>query len=179
MAAPFNDHATRRKAVAEVIHACRASLDARQRETLDELLDHNEFGVALEMLATILDRQEAALDPAVANDAIRLARQMEMPDEARTFQRLSEPHYICPVCGYDGLLEPPWTEDGGGSQEICLSCGIQFGYSDMAGGDQDARVLLHGTWRKSWIAEGCRWRSPSSPPPSWEPKTQLARLHLE
>ena len=49
---------------------------------------------------------------------------------------------ICPACGYDGLEEPPWT-DGSASDEICPSCGIQFGYEDFAGGDVDARKSVH------------------------------------
>ena len=37
----------------------------------------------------------------------------------------------CPVCGYDGLYEPPYNEKGSGSYEICPCCGFQFGYDDF------------------------------------------------
>ena len=39
-------------------------------------------------------------------------------------------HHRCPVCGYRKLREKPRTYDGGGSFEICPSCGFQFGVSD-------------------------------------------------
>jgi hypothetical protein len=42
--------------------------------------------------------------------------------------------YICPICGYDGLEEPPYSEDGEPSFEICDCCGNEFGYDDIACG---------------------------------------------
>jgi hypothetical protein len=83
---------------------------------------------------------------------------------------------ICPVCGY-ALEEPAWTADGGGSQEICPSCGIQFGYTDAAGGDPGRRAALWQEWRGRWIAEGKPWRGVGTPPHDFDPDAQLARLH--
>jgi transcription elongation factor Elf1 len=61
---------------------------------------------------------------------------------------MNAPHqFACPVCGYDELAEQPWTEDGGGSQEICPQCGIQFGYDDAAGGDLTRREQTYAEWR--------------------------------
>lgn len=87
--------------------------------------------------------------------------------------------YMCPACGYDRLEEPPWR-DGSGSLEICPSCGIQFGYTDAAGGDLEARKELHAAWRKRWRAAGMIWSSPGEPPPAgWDPEAQLRRVSQE
>jgi len=51
----------------------------------------------------------------------------------------------CPVCGYV-LQFIPW--DGlSASDEICPSCGIQFGYDDAAGGNVQAREEIYKRWR--------------------------------
>jgi len=82
--------------------------------------------------------------------------------------------FTCPVCGYDSLTERPWTEVGGGSYEICPSCGIQFGYTDFAGADLQAREELYERWRREWIENGMRWnKGRSTPPPGWDPVRQL------
>lgn len=44
---------------------------------------------------------------------------------------------LCPVRGYD-LGFQAWDGDSP-SDEVCLSCGIQFGYSDATGGDPVGR----------------------------------------
>jgi hypothetical protein len=78
---------------------------------------------------------------------------------------------ICPVCGYDDLFEPPRTPDGGGSLEICASCGFQFGVSDLDEGYTDE------SWRAEWIRQGTPWSSVGIPRPSaWDPVRQLARI---
>ena len=58
-----------------------------------------------------------------------------------------EESFACPACGYPDLAEAPWSESGG-SFEICPSCGIQFGYTDMAGGDPNARQRVWEEWPK-------------------------------
>ena len=55
--------------------------------------------------------------------------------------------FVCPACGYPDLTEPPWSESGG-SFEICPSCGIQFGYTDAAGGDIERRRRIWAEWPK-------------------------------
>jgi hypothetical protein len=35
--------------------------------------------------------------------------------------------YICPVCGFIGLKQPPYDENGNESLEICHCCGFEFG----------------------------------------------------
>lgn len=59
----------------------------------------------------------------------------------------------CPVCGFDELDEEPWR-DGSGSQEICPSCGVQFGYEDACGGDIGRRREFYEQRRAEWIARG-------------------------
>jgi hypothetical protein len=69
----------------------------------------------------------------------------------------------------------PWQGESA-SDEICPSCGIQFGYTDFAGGDVWARLAAYSEWRRRWIARGSPWLGISSAPETWDPATQLARL---
>jgi hypothetical protein len=80
----------------------------------------------------------------------------------------------CPVCGYD-LGFKPWDGDSA-SFEICPSCGIQFGYTDAAGGDTIRRQLLYQQWRKRWIGQGMPWNSASERPAGWNAATQLRNI---
>lgn len=80
---------------------------------------------------------------------------------------------MCPACGYDDLIDPPYTDEGGSSYEICPSCGFEYGFTD----DNDGYTFE--TWRQKWIAAGHTWysRSPMRPaPPDWDPLKQLANL---
>ncbi|MDX8366579.1 hypothetical protein [Cytobacillus sp. IB215665] len=78
---------------------------------------------------------------------------------------------ICPVCGYDELLEPAYIMDKYPSYEICPSCGFQYGYSD----DNDGYSFED--YRKKWIEEGCNWYSKArKQPDNWNPKDQLKRI---
>jgi len=82
--------------------------------------------------------------------------------------------FLCPVCGYPDLPEEPWC-DGSSSDEICPSCGTQFGYDDAAGGDASRRAAVHRELRTRWIERGMRWFSTSTPKPiEWEPLDHLA-----
>ena len=79
--------------------------------------------------------------------------------------------YTCPVCGYPGLYDPPRSESGNGSYEICPSCGFEFGVSD------DDKGETYEGWRARWIAEGKRWQSKGRPQPAgWDPGAQLRTL---
>lgn len=82
---------------------------------------------------------------------------------------------ICPVCGYE-LDFAPWM-GASPADEICPSCGIQFGYDDAVGGDVQARNSVYDTWRESWIKKGMPWFSSGvAQPPDWNPDEQLRRL---
>ncbi|MEP6851245.1 MAG: hypothetical protein ABJA87_01045 [bacterium] len=80
--------------------------------------------------------------------------------------------FTCPVCGYPGLFELPWSADNGGSYEICPSCGFEFGVTD-----DDLGFTWDG-WRERWIQRGMPWETSGDrrPPPFWHPGEQLARF---
>jgi rubredoxin len=81
--------------------------------------------------------------------------------------------FVCPVCGFPDLLEPPWSNDSP-SDEICPSCGTHFGYDDVAGGDAAKREVVYRDRRSAWRANGCRWFSTGrKPPDGWDPEAQL------
>jgi hypothetical protein len=80
--------------------------------------------------------------------------------------------WTCPVCGYPGLGEEPRPASGGGSYEICPSCGFQFGVDD------DDRGETFDDWRARWAAAGSPWRSASPPPPGWDAAAQLRAAGL-
>jgi rRNA maturation protein Nop10 len=82
---------------------------------------------------------------------------------------------FCPVCGYK-LDFIPW-EHFSPSDEICPSCGIQFGYDDFAGGNMKQRHLIYKEWRKKWIQAGMPWYSQGFlPPEKWDPLQQLSNI---
>jgi len=82
---------------------------------------------------------------------------------------------LCLACGFQ-LSEPAW-QDGAGSQEICPSCGLQFGYHDTCGGRGDLREGFYVGWRVRWIKEGQPWSGPKMQRPAgWSPASQLRRI---
>ena len=76
--------------------------------------------------------------------------------------------YTCPVCHFPDLIEPPRGKSGGGSFEICPSCGFQFGVSD------DDLGFTHAQWRAKWLEAGAKWSSHQTPPTDWNGAAQLA-----
>jgi len=69
----------------------------------------------------------------------------------------------CPVCGYDGLEDPPTDYN------ICECCGAEFGYHDAG--------RSHEELRQQWIAAGMQWHNLiMPPPPNWNPRRQLEHL---
>ena len=76
---------------------------------------------------------------------------------------------MCPVCGFDGLYEEPWSGDSA-SDEICPCCAIHFGYDDHG----RRTVDFYAGWRRRWIADGKRWFSSGRPAPAdWSADRQL------
>ena len=83
-------------------------------------------------------------------------------------------NHFCPVCGYE-LDFAPWLDDSP-ADEICPSCGIQFGYDD-ATGDLKMREQVYVSWREEWIKRGMRWWSRGRAQPlDWNPDEQLRRV---
>lgn len=77
----------------------------------------------------------------------------------------------CPVCGWGKLSEAPRTRSGGGSFEICPSCGFEFGVSDDDAGHS------YEEWRAGWVKRGMPWSSHARPVPSrWNAAEQLKRI---
>lgn len=71
--------------------------------------------------------------------------------------------YTCPVCGYNGMDEPPIN------YAICSSCGTEFGYSDFQ--------RSHEELRHRWIASGANWWSADFPSPSnWSAILQFRNI---
>ncbi len=83
--------------------------------------------------------------------------------------------YRCPVCGYGELNAPPHNPiSGGASDEICPSCGFQFGFDD------DDRHISYEEWRERWVNSGMQWSSVGRPQPAhWNPVAQVAGLKSE
>lgn len=70
--------------------------------------------------------------------------------------------YLCPVCGYDQLDEPPVNFN------ICDSCGTEFGYDDA--------TFTHAALRQRWIQNGATWWNEMiAPPDGWNPVTQMLK----
>lgn len=80
---------------------------------------------------------------------------------------------ICPVCGYAGLAEPPYNAKGGGSFEICPSCGFEYGFDD------DSQGISHDAARATWLAGGADWFRPERRPDGWDLAAQLANIDVE
>jgi hypothetical protein len=78
--------------------------------------------------------------------------------------------YMCPVCGYQHLKDPPRSSSGGGSYEICPACGFEFGVSD------DDLGYTYDEWRQEWVADGMPWRSSRPRPCCWDPDEQVKRI---
>lgn len=100
-------------------------------------------------------------------------------DEATLAAWLQEtgypPQHFCPACGLP-LDFAPWDWDLA-SFEICPSCGIQFGYTDAAGGAWKKRQEVYSSWRAKWVKEGMPWRGAGqAPPKNWNPAEQVWRV---
>lgn len=78
--------------------------------------------------------------------------------------------HICPVCGFDGLLEPAYGPGGSPSYEICSACGYEFGFDD------DSEGVSQAAHREKWVASGAPWFDPEAKPDDWDLETQLARV---
>ncbi|WP_154890075.1 hypothetical protein [Longibaculum muris] len=78
--------------------------------------------------------------------------------------------YICPICGYDKLLEPPYDEYNNPSYEICPCCGFEYGFDDQ---DQNFDFIAY---RENWLLSGAKWFLPQEKPDNWDLSAQLKNL---
>ena len=88
--------------------------------------------------------------------------------------------FVCPVCGYPYLEDEPW-HGYSASDDICPSCGIQFGYDDVkeACGREGTKDELQERWRKEWVDKGMPWKIKGiKPPENWDPKKQLEQMGI-
>lgn len=77
--------------------------------------------------------------------------------------------HFCRVCGlyHD---DPPYGHSSKvPSFEICVCCGVEFGYEDTT-----ADAAEH--YRKRWIENGANWFDPSAKPRSWSLEAQLEKV---
>jgi hypothetical protein len=78
--------------------------------------------------------------------------------------------YVCYVCGYPNLDEPPRGLDGNiPSFDICDCCGIEFGYEDTT----KENILKY---RQKWIGTGGEWFCKELCPENWDMKEQLKNI---
>ena len=78
--------------------------------------------------------------------------------------------HTCPVCGFPKLTEPPRSLGGGGSSEICPSCGYQHGVDD------DDKGISHSAARDVWKRNGMKWHSKNPQPKDFQPEKNLAAV---
>jgi hypothetical protein len=75
---------------------------------------------------------------------------------------MNKPENIfCRVCGYEYSIDnPAWNDDETPSHDICICCGVQFGYED----DAYEGVI---NYRTKWLNEGAKWFSFEQKPSEW------------
>ncbi|RJF91153.1 hypothetical protein D3876_13560 [Sphingomonas cavernae] len=79
--------------------------------------------------------------------------------------------FQCPVCGYRDEKLPSYDDDEETwYQEICPSCGTQFGYDDA--------TISPTQLRSRWLASGAKWWSEGRPPADFDGREQLRRAGL-
>lgn len=79
-------------------------------------------------------------------------------------------NFVCTVCGYDKLDEPPYDDKNRGNFDICPCCGFQFGVDD------DDKGYTFKAYRDSWIGKGAKWFQPDLKPENWNLENQLKNL---
>ena len=82
-------------------------------------------------------------------------------------------NYLCPVCGFPELTEPPRDEHGTPSYEICPCCGFEYGVDD----EQEGQTVE--TYRTQWLTTGARWFCPEERPPLWSLEEQLNNIGVD
>lgn len=78
--------------------------------------------------------------------------------------------FVCPVCGYDKLIEKPYNSYGCASFEICSCCGFEFGFDDVDQG------FTFEEYRNKWVTQQFPWFSPQEKPENWNLLEQLKNI---
>lgn len=79
--------------------------------------------------------------------------------------------YICHVCGFPELEDPPWGLQGNSSSHnICSCCGLQFGY-------HDCQLTAYEQNKKNWIDSGASWFDIELKPLNWNLDEQLNNIN--
>ncbi|WP_340113320.1 hypothetical protein [Maribellus mangrovi] len=78
---------------------------------------------------------------------------------------------ICPVCGWDKLIQPPYNIYNEPSYEICFCCGFEFGFTDANSGYSFIE------WRKKWIESSYKFYFPKNHiPEDWGQDMAIKQL---
>jgi hypothetical protein len=80
--------------------------------------------------------------------------------------------YICPVCGYPELTDPPYDAYQCPSFDICPCCGCEFGY-------HDATPQAKEYHRRKWVKSGGSWSEPKLKPANWDLREQLRFIGID
>ena len=78
--------------------------------------------------------------------------------------------YICPICGYDGLEEPPYDEIGEASLEICPCCSFKYGFDD------NNLWETFESFREKWFANNLDFADKNKKQKNWNVIKQLNNL---
>jgi hypothetical protein len=77
---------------------------------------------------------------------------------------------ICPICGFDKLLNPPYDNLGYPSYEICPCCSFEYGFDDSSEG------FTFDSFRKKWIENGFTFSIKEEMPKNWDKDAMLKQL---
>jgi len=132
--------------------------DEDYRELLSVLSTIAEGGETDVAVRRIRELLPSVVGPAWVRELAYVARHYSSSEPATgtalvALARRAIARYPCPACEQVVLDEPAWSDESSASDEICPSCGIQFGYQDA---DLNSRELVYERWRESWLANGRR-----------------------
>lgn len=82
--------------------------------------------------------------------------------------------FVCPVCGWPELANPPFREPLWSDQDDCPCCGFEMEV------DSEIKGWSYENYRAQWILDGMPWWSPTSGPPrGLDKESQLASIGVD